>query len=383
MPCRCSSSASSIRFASMPTATPRRERSPAAAAAVRRRSSSRFKNIHIGIVTSSLGDHGGEVCVPNPADMPPRTLNDSAQLVASVRAGVYSYSNQGFLVWDPRTSRPTPDPHPTRGANEGTNGDSTEFVNRFTEHVAATGERGCGYEASLEAWYRFLIDPEPINQVAIVNNVNAARPGEPGGSPAARGLPPPRFAARDRHADRRERLLDQRRERRAGLARRAVALRCRAVPTHASTPKIRTRPAAASRACFSTIPTSRRKAAVTPTTRRAPWVILFPPPKTARTFAASSKCAASVWISSIPGSATLTASSCRASGCVRPRKSRPGRSAEPALHPGYRRHAGSLAGPRLPRRHHRRPLAGHRDGGQPGPESRAQLPHRVRDGGAA
>ena len=90
-----------------------------------------IQNIHIGIITSSLGDHGGEVCVPNPADMPPRTLNDSAQLVASVRAGVYSYSNQGFLVWDPRTTRPNPDPHPAPGANERASGDATDFVDRL------------------------------------------------------------------------------------------------------------------------------------------------------------------------------------------------------------------------------------------------------------
>jgi hypothetical protein len=132
-----------------------------------------IQNIHIGIVTSSLGDHGGEVCVPNPADMPPRTLNDSAQLVASVRSGVYSYSNQGFLVWDPRQMRPTPDPHPGLSNHER---NATDFVADFAAHVAATGERGCGYEASLEAWYRFLIDPQPINQVTIVNNVNARGP---------------------------------------------------------------------------------------------------------------------------------------------------------------------------------------------------------------
>jgi hypothetical protein len=125
-----------------------------------------IRSIHIGVITSSLGNHGGDVCVGDPSDNPPRTLNDQAQLIASVRTGVYSYANQGFLVWDPRAGEelPVPDPHPQKGVNE-TNVDA--FITDFTAHVTAAGERGCGYEASLEAWYRFLIDPEPINTVGV------------------------------------------------------------------------------------------------------------------------------------------------------------------------------------------------------------------------
>jgi hypothetical protein len=125
-----------------------------------------IEDIHIGVITSSLGNHGGEVCTDDETVMPPRTLNDSAQLIASVRQNVYSYASQGFLVWDPRTGddRPNPETHPNLTMRE-TN--ATAFVEDFAAHVQATGERGCGYEASLEAWYRFLIDPEPINQVTL------------------------------------------------------------------------------------------------------------------------------------------------------------------------------------------------------------------------
>jgi hypothetical protein len=128
-----------------------------------------IEDIHIGIITSSLGNHGGEVCVDDPTAMPPRTLNDMAQLIGSVRSGIYSYTGlgpHGFLVWDPRTGddRPVPETHPGLSNHE-TN--PTDFVADFAAHVAATGERGCGYEASLEAWYRFLIDPEPISQVTL------------------------------------------------------------------------------------------------------------------------------------------------------------------------------------------------------------------------
>jgi hypothetical protein len=121
-------------------------------------------NIHIGVITSSVGSHGGDVCVPDPNDGIARTLNDQAQLIASMRTGLYSYANQGFLVWDPRTGDeiPAPDPHPGKGENEA---NLDTFIADFTSHVTAAGERGCGYEAQLEAWYRFLIDPEPTSTV--------------------------------------------------------------------------------------------------------------------------------------------------------------------------------------------------------------------------
>ena len=36
--------------------------------------------------------------------------------------------------------------------------------------ITATGEHGCGFEASLEAWYRFLADPEPPATVSLIAN---------------------------------------------------------------------------------------------------------------------------------------------------------------------------------------------------------------------
>jgi hypothetical protein len=36
--------------------------------------------------------------------------------------------------------------------------------------VTGVGDAGCGYEASLEAWYRFLVDPEPYESIAIEND---------------------------------------------------------------------------------------------------------------------------------------------------------------------------------------------------------------------
>jgi hypothetical protein len=134
-----------------------------------------IKDIHIGIITSSLGNHGGEVCVANPSDVPPRTVNDAAQLLPSVRTTsglpLHSYADLGFLVWDPRVGAeiPAPDPHPGKTSHETA---ANEFVSDFTAHVQAAGERGCGYESQLEAWYRFLVDPEPISEVTNSGGFN-------------------------------------------------------------------------------------------------------------------------------------------------------------------------------------------------------------------
>jgi hypothetical protein len=101
-------------------------------------------DIHIGVISSSLGSYGGTVCGPDPA--PPQ--NDRAHLIPTVRDSVNSHQGLGFLWWDPESKY---------GGQ--TNVDA--LIADFETHVKETGEFGCGFEASLESWYRFLIDPEP------------------------------------------------------------------------------------------------------------------------------------------------------------------------------------------------------------------------------
>jgi hypothetical protein len=117
------------------------------------------ENIHIGIITSSLGHHGSNDVCSDLAANP--TYNDRAELLPFVRptANLVSYGNQGFLAWDPRTGQNVDNPHtltPPAFTNE------DDFIGAFTNQVTAAGELGCGYEASLEAWYRFLVDDEPV-----------------------------------------------------------------------------------------------------------------------------------------------------------------------------------------------------------------------------
>jgi hypothetical protein len=106
------------------------------------------RDMHIGIVTSSLGSAD----VPNPYCAP--TLgdrNDSAHFVGSLPRGAsIPTSAQGFLVWDP-----------DQKANPPGQKDVSVLVDSFRGLVDAVGQKGCGFESQLESWYRLLVDPEP------------------------------------------------------------------------------------------------------------------------------------------------------------------------------------------------------------------------------
>ncbi len=119
-----------------------------------------FDDIHAAVVTSSLGAHGAsgtkDVCVSAEDD-------DHAQLLGSIRAGLPSWNNQGFLAWDPKQML-TP-----VGIN-----DPAVFAAGLAKTVEAAGDHGCGFEAALEGWYRFLIDPEPPLTVTVPLNSGAA-----------------------------------------------------------------------------------------------------------------------------------------------------------------------------------------------------------------
>ena len=123
-------------------------------------------DIHIGVVSSSLGGHGSDAC---PAQTKGscdegvnRTNDDHGHLVA--RADVYAkssvptYEDGGFLAWDPEQKLTPPGEKSieTLGA-------------RLGAIVDGVGQSGCGFESQLESWYRFLVDPEPYQSIAVVN----------------------------------------------------------------------------------------------------------------------------------------------------------------------------------------------------------------------
>ena len=116
-----------------------------------------IKDIHIAVVSSSLGAHGGDECLGTAEP----TEDDKGWPIGKVRPNVQSWADTGFLAWDPDARA-----NPPRPRNEPPGiSDAMQLNTQFTNMVTLTGEVGCGYEASLEAWYRFLIDPEPSSSV--------------------------------------------------------------------------------------------------------------------------------------------------------------------------------------------------------------------------
>lgn len=74
---------------------------------------SAIKDIHLGVITSSLGGHGGTECLPTADDaLTERTPDDRAELLPTanpaVRGPIASWNGSGFLAWDPSGTKNDP-----------------------------------------------------------------------------------------------------------------------------------------------------------------------------------------------------------------------------------------------------------------------------------
>jgi hypothetical protein len=110
------------------------------------------RDIHVAIVSSSLGDAGAnDACSSEGVAPPVPDSVDLAHLVGSLPRGAGTASSPaGFLEWRAGST------------NE------SEFSASFERMVQSVGEKGCGWEASLESWYRFLVDPAPYRELVRV-----------------------------------------------------------------------------------------------------------------------------------------------------------------------------------------------------------------------
>lgn len=119
-------------------------------------------DIHIGIVTSSMGGFGGGQCEdPNL----PRQ-RDGARLVARGPGGatVPGVGSSQFLAWLPDVPRNAGKPR-LAGAPPIT--DLATLGSSASAIVKGVGDTGCGLEAQLESVYHFLSDPIPHESVAL------------------------------------------------------------------------------------------------------------------------------------------------------------------------------------------------------------------------
>ncbi len=116
-----------------------------------------IEDIHVAIVSSSLGDAGADdqcAAAGLQGHVPERS--DLAHLMGSLPRGAGTGANaQGFLEWKAGTT------------------EAAAFSANFARMVETVGENGCGWEASLESWYRFLVDPYPYRELTRVPCANS------------------------------------------------------------------------------------------------------------------------------------------------------------------------------------------------------------------
>ncbi len=112
-------------------------------------------DLHIGVISSSLGSHGADTCSNVPTQSYNPNQEDMSRLITRGATGtVPTYENKGFLNWDPgATSTPPGESDPAL------------LSQRFADITKGVGQVGCGFESSLEAWYRFLVDPAPYQKM--------------------------------------------------------------------------------------------------------------------------------------------------------------------------------------------------------------------------
>ncbi|WP_437893234.1 hypothetical protein [Sorangium sp. So ce124] len=115
------------------------------------------QDMHIGVISSSLGGHGSAACQATTSV----SNVDMAHLLArsneaSTENDLPTYQDKGFLVWDPTGS------HVPAGDS-----DPAALAEKLSDIVQGVGQAGCGFEAPLESFYRFLVDPEPYATIGV------------------------------------------------------------------------------------------------------------------------------------------------------------------------------------------------------------------------
>ncbi len=125
-------------------------------------------DIHIAIVTSSLGGMGSDECdagSPNPQNPALLRHNDDQGHLVNRKApqdeAVPEASPDNFLAWFPDVDANRGNPKPPVTAIS----DPAQLVARFQDLVTGLGEFGCGFEGQLESWYRFLVQPDPYAEI--------------------------------------------------------------------------------------------------------------------------------------------------------------------------------------------------------------------------
>lgn len=121
-------------------------------------------DLHIGIVSSSMGGMGGSGC----ADPSRPHERDGARLLRRAPDGgeVSALGPANYLAWFPDVAA-----NRGKAGPEGTPaiGDLAQLTKLTVDLVRGVGDDGCGFEAQLESVYHFLSDPRPYSEVKVVD----------------------------------------------------------------------------------------------------------------------------------------------------------------------------------------------------------------------
>ena len=123
-------------------------------------------DMHIGVISSSLGGMGSSSCAPQAG----RHNDDHGHLIARDVAGkdLPQAGDLHFLAWYPdveqnEDKKRHPDPPVPATKSVETLGAS------FKDLIKGVGQEGCGLEAQLESVYRFLVQPDPWTQIEVAD----------------------------------------------------------------------------------------------------------------------------------------------------------------------------------------------------------------------
>jgi hypothetical protein len=135
-------------------------------------------DMHVGVLSSSLGSFGATACPGVPPPSCPSSLStpddDRGHLLTRVDAcatsTVPTYQGLGFLAWDPAQKLSPPGIATLGAIGVMGPGSGTGLVGALHDIVVGVGSDGCVFPSQNEAWYRFLVDPTPYDAIQLVNN---------------------------------------------------------------------------------------------------------------------------------------------------------------------------------------------------------------------
>ncbi len=123
-------------------------------------------DMHIGVISSSLG--ATDACNTSVhGDDRGHLLNRTK---SASEAPVTDAAPQNFLAWLPDNPKNAGKPIPPNAVAQ-----SSKLEQDFADLVVGVQENGCGLEAQLESWYRFLVQPDPYQSIQVDTSSSLAQ----------------------------------------------------------------------------------------------------------------------------------------------------------------------------------------------------------------